>query len=92
VRIYFGRESTERKEALGQKSRQNNQPGILGGREGRPRRARPLGGKRTKTPKQKLSGEESESGKVEMAKARSDEICQVKMSYMGNINMHINTL
>tara|TARA_Y100001970_G_scaffold69998_1_gene89148 strand:+ start:36 stop:287 length:252 start_codon:yes stop_codon:yes gene_type:complete len=83
VRIYLGRESTERKEALGRKSRQNNQPGILGGREGRPRRARPLGGKRTKTPKLKLSGEESKSGKVEMAKVRSGKVPEPRKSFRG---------
>ena len=83
MRIYFGRESTGWKEALGRKARKNILPGILGGREGRPRRGRPLGGKRTKPPKQKLSGEESKSGKVEMAKARSGKVPEPRKSFRG---------
>ena len=83
MRIYSGRESTGRKEALGRKARQNNQLGILGGREGRPRRARPLGGMRTRTLKQKLLGEESKSRKVEMAKAKSGKVPEPRKSFRG---------
>jgi len=68
VRNYFGRESTGRKEALGRKSRQNNQLGILGGREGRPRRARPLGGKRTKTPSRNSQEKKAKVGRSKWRK------------------------
>jgi hypothetical protein len=61
----------------------DNQPGILGGREGRPGKARPLGGKRTGTSNPKLLGDEGEDGKGEKAKAGSRMVPELRKSFRG---------